>query len=78
MTTEEVAERALDAKVAVVTGSSRNIGRAIAGALASNGASVVVHGSHDREAADTTARELRQNYGVQTLVDKKVLSCIPF
>ena len=58
----------LDGKVAVVTGSSRNIGRAIAHALAANGASVVVHGSSDRGAAEETAHELQRAYGAQTLV----------
>jgi 3-oxoacyl-[acyl-carrier protein] reductase len=62
------AERTLEGKVAVVTGSSRNIGRAIAHALASNGASVVVHGSQDLQAAEATASELRQAYGVRAFV----------
>jgi len=59
---------ALEGKVAVVTGSGRNIGRAIAHALAARGASVVVHGQQDRETAERTAEELRA-YGVRTLVE---------
>ena len=61
------ADRELDGKVAVVTGSSRNIGRSIAHALASRGASVVVHGQQDRATAEATAAEL-ETYGVETLV----------
>jgi 3-oxoacyl-[acyl-carrier protein] reductase len=66
--TDVLGERALQGKVAVVTGSSRNIGRAIAHALAANGASVLVHGSHDLQAAEATARELEQTHGVKTHV----------
>lgn len=64
----EISERPLQGKVAVVTGSSRNIGRAIAHALAANGASVLVHGSHDLQAAEATAREVQQMHKVDTLV----------
>jgi 3-oxoacyl-[acyl-carrier protein] reductase len=65
--TQEQDTRALAGKVALVTGSSRNIGRAIAGYLASHGASVVVHGQHDRATARATAAELAV-HGVETLV----------
>lgn len=50
---------ALEGRVAIVTGSSRNIGRAIACALAAQGASVVVHGQRDRDAAHAVAREVQ-------------------
>jgi 3-oxoacyl-[acyl-carrier protein] reductase len=59
--------RELDGKVAVVTGSSRNIGRSIAHALAARGAAMVVHGQQDLAAAQATAAELGE-YGVDTLV----------
>ena len=48
----------LDGKVAIVTGSARNIGRATALALAADGASIVVNAIHDQDAADRVAREI--------------------
>jgi 3-oxoacyl-[acyl-carrier protein] reductase len=54
-------------RVALVTGSSRNIGRAIATALAKRGNHVVVHGVHDRGAVEETARMVEE-HGVKGLV----------
>ena len=48
----------LRGKAAIVTGSARNIGRAIAHALANQGASVLIHGQQDRAAADSVCREI--------------------
>ena len=48
----------LDGKVAIVTGSARNIGRATALALAADGAAIVVNAIHDQDAADRVAREI--------------------
>ena len=44
--------------VAVVTGSSRGIGKAIAMELAAAGSSIVVHAGRDRSAAETVAEEI--------------------
>lgn len=52
---------------AVVTGSSRGIGRAIAYALAEGGADVAVHAGHNRDAAEETAAEIARR-GRQTAV----------
>lgn len=43
---------------AIVTGAGRNIGRAIALALASRGISVMVNGRSDRAAVDATVRDI--------------------
>ena len=59
--TENIGE--LDGTVAIVTGSARNIGRAIALQLAAAGAAVVVHARTSREAAEATAREIAKRGG---------------
>jgi 3-oxoacyl-[acyl-carrier protein] reductase len=50
-------------QVAVVTGASKGIGAAIAKALASEGASVVVNYSSSKEGADRVVREIAVNGG---------------
>ena len=50
----------LAGKRAVITGSSRGIGKAIALEFAAAGADVVVHGGHDEDALQHTAREVEQ------------------
>ena len=48
----------LTGKVAIVTGAGRNIGRAIALALAQGGASIVVNARSNRAEAEAVAREI--------------------
>ena len=50
--------RELAGKVAIVTGAGRNIGRAIAFALAGGGASVVVNARSNRSEAESVAKEI--------------------
>lgn len=50
-------------RTALVTGSGRNIGRAIALELARRGLRVVVHGNRDRDAAESVAATIRDAGG---------------
>lgn len=54
-------------KAALITGAGRNIGRAVALALAGEGFNVVVNGSSDKAAAEAVAAEARA-LGVKALV----------
>jgi 3-oxoacyl-[acyl-carrier protein] reductase len=53
----------LNGKVAVVTGAGRNIGRAIALALADGGASIIVNARSNRAEAEAVAREIEAGGG---------------
>src|SRR5436305_5060868 len=53
----------LAGKVALVTGAGRNIGRAIALALAQGGASIVVNARSNRAEADAVAHEIESAGG---------------
>lgn len=53
----------LDGKVALVTGSGRNIGRATALKLASEGASIIVNSRANQAEADAVAQEIRASGG---------------
>ena len=64
-------ERLLDGRIAVVTGSSRGIGAAIARAFAKHGAAVVVHG-RDVTALDAVRREIENAGGRAIAVDADV------
>jgi 3-oxoacyl-[acyl-carrier protein] reductase len=56
----------LDGKVALVTGSGRNIGRATALRLADEGSNVIVNARSNQDEADTVAEEVREK-GVKAL-----------
>jgi 3-oxoacyl-[acyl-carrier protein] reductase len=53
----------LEGRVAIVTGSGRNIGRAIALALAEGGAAVIVNARSNRSEAETVAGEIEGRGG---------------
>jgi 3-oxoacyl-[acyl-carrier protein] reductase len=59
--------REFDGKVAVVTGAGRNIGRAIALALADGGAAIAINVRSNRTEAESVAREI-ENAGGKALV----------
>lgn len=59
-------------KVALVTGASRGIGRAIARELASNGASVIINYSSDDNGALTTLEEIKNLGGFAKIIKKDI------
>jgi 3-oxoacyl-[acyl-carrier protein] reductase len=66
-------------KVALVTGASRNIGRAIALALAAGGAAVAVNARNSKEDAEKVAQEIRGAGGkaeaiIADIVDPKAVN----
>jgi 3-oxoacyl-[acyl-carrier protein] reductase len=52
-----------DGRIALVTGSTRGIGWAVARLLAQRGATVIVNGASSPEAIDTRVEELRAEFG---------------
>jgi 3-oxoacyl-[acyl-carrier protein] reductase len=56
-------ENILQDQVVIVTGGSKGIGRAICGAFARKGASVIINYGHDREAAEKVEGEIRKEGG---------------
>jgi 3-oxoacyl-[acyl-carrier protein] reductase len=64
----------LDKKIAVVTGASRGIGRAIAKRLAKDGMHVIAHFGSSQKEAQTLAEEVRQAGGSISLVQADLAS----
>lgn len=60
--------KSLEGKVAIVTGSARNIGRAIALGMAEDGARVVVNARNSQQDAENVAEEIRAQGGEAILV----------
>jgi 3-oxoacyl-[acyl-carrier protein] reductase len=59
----ENASRSLENRVAVVTGATRGIGRAIALELARHGAAVVINYRSSPEAGEATVKEIEEQGG---------------
>jgi len=59
----EMAMAALQDQVAIITGASRGIGRAVAQTLAAEGAKVVVNYARSSDAADAVVAQIRQQGG---------------
>jgi NAD(P)-dependent dehydrogenase (short-subunit alcohol dehydrogenase family) len=53
----------LEGKVAIVTGASRNQGRAFAEMMAEEGASVIIHYHNNTQEAEAVAKSIRNNGG---------------
>jgi 3-oxoacyl-[acyl-carrier protein] reductase len=68
----EVRDLLLQGKVAIVTGSSRGIGRAIAEELAAEGAKVIVNYNASAEAADEVVSAISANGGTAMAVQADV------
>jgi NAD(P)-dependent dehydrogenase (short-subunit alcohol dehydrogenase family) len=68
--------KSLDEKVAIVTGASRNLGRAFSEMLGTEGASVVVHynNPNKKSEADDTAVKVRGKGGAKAIVEQADLT----
>jgi 3-hydroxybutyrate dehydrogenase len=59
--------RALDGKVAVITGSTSGIGLGIARALAASGASIVLNGFGPQDEIESTVSDIEKTYDVEVV-----------
>jgi len=66
----------LNGRVAMVTGGTRGIGKAIAERLAESGARLVINYVVDEETADKTVAALREQYKVDALAIRADVSCL--
>lgn len=57
----------MEKKVAIITGSRRGIGEAIAYKLAQNGYSIVINDREDKKQVDNVVRELQEKYNVSAI-----------
>lgn len=57
----------MDRKVAIITGSRRGIGEAIANKLASNGWNVVINDKEDEEKVNAVVNHIKTEYGVDAI-----------
>ena len=55
--------KSLTGQVAIVTGASRGIGKAVAQALAAEGATVIINYNGSAEAAEAVAADIRSHGG---------------
>ena len=63
-------------KVALVTGSTHNIGLAIARAFARQGAKVIVHSRHENDAKKKIAAELSGDYFAADVADPRQIAAL--
>lgn len=57
----------MERKVAIITGSRRGIGEAIAYKLAQNGYSIVINDKEDKKQVDNVVKKLQEKYNVSAI-----------